>query len=73
MSNPTRPSQTGQPDTPWWKVGAMWLVVGFPLAAVIASGVTIWLAVRSPDPVASVPAAAAEPQGALVPALQARN
>lgn len=69
---PTQNKQDRQ-ATPWWKVGSMWLVIAFPLAAVIASGITIWLAMRSPDPVASVPATANTSQETLVPAVQARN
>lgn len=64
-------SKQDTPHPPWWKIGAMWLVIGFPLAAVIATGITVWLALGSPDPVGSAPTAAS--QDALVPALQARN
>lgn len=43
------------PDTPrpqpWWKFGFVWLVVGGPAVVVVASFVTLWLAIRTPDPV----------------------
>lgn len=68
--------------TPWWKVGPMWLVVGGPAIVVVASFITLYLAIRTPDPVysdATRPGAAAlapadEPsQFELTPAMQARN
>lgn len=65
----------------WWKVGHMWLVVGGPLVVVVASFVTLYLAIHTPDPVYSdrpdptghalQPADEAGP--ALAPAMQARN
>ena len=70
------------PPSPWWKVGHMWLVVAGPLVVVVASFVTLYLAIRTPDPVYSDPprrAAAARQAGegtaqpALAPAMQARN
>ena len=42
---------TSTPSGPWWKVGHMWLVVAGPLIVVVASFVTLWLAIRTPDPV----------------------
>ncbi|MCW5655940.1 FixH family protein [Hydrogenophaga sp.] len=35
----------------WWRVPQMWLVVGGPLAVVVASLVTAWIAVHNADPV----------------------
>ncbi len=35
----------------WWRVPQMWLVVGGPLAVVVACMVTIVIAVKHPDPV----------------------
>lgn len=64
---------TQDKHTPWWRVGPMWLVVGFPAAALIAGVVTVLLALRAPDPAASAPASGTARQAALVPALQARN
>lgn len=37
--------------TPWWKVPHMWLVVGGPLAVIIAGLVTLAIAISHPDPV----------------------
>lgn len=36
---------------PWWKNGHVWLIVSGPAAVVVASFVTLYLAVRTPDPV----------------------
>jgi len=85
MSNPT--ASLSSAPIPWWRVKAMWLVVGGPLAVVIACMVTITLAIKHPDPVldkrapdqALKPAedigdaARAEALIKLQPAQQARN
>lgn len=73
----------------WWREPMMWLVVGGPLVVVVASFVTLSLAIRHPDPVLGVEAgddsgatraadfrtgqADGHHDAALVPALQARN
>ncbi len=70
------------PPSPWWKFGHMWLVIAGPLIVVLASIVTIYLAVRTPDPVygdASRGAARSSQAkdggdaGRMSPAMQARN
>lgn len=85
MNNPTVSIPSA--PTPWWRVKAMWLVVGGPVAVVIASMVTLTLAIKNPDPVldkrapnqALKPAedigdaARAEALIKLQPAQQARN
>lgn len=66
---------------PWWKYGHMWMVVGGPSVVVLASMVTIYLAVTRPDPVyADAPATqqvqrAGDPStgSAMTPAKDARN
>lgn len=35
---------------PWWRHGLVWLVLAFPLAAVVAGTVTAVIAVRGADP-----------------------
>jgi hypothetical protein len=35
----------------WWRYGHMWLVVGGPLVVVIASFITLYIAIKVPDPV----------------------
>ena len=46
-------SNLPSPDAPqpWWKFGHMWMVVGGPAIVVVASFVTLYLAVTRPDPV----------------------
>lgn len=64
------PSPT--PQRPWWRVPAMWLVVGGPAAVVVAGLATAVIAVRGGDlPVrehGSRPSAESD-----APAMQARN
>jgi uncharacterized protein len=55
---------------PWWREPMMWLVVGGPLAVVIAGIVTAAIAISAPDPVLKPDATAATE---LRPAVQARN
>ena len=47
----TRPCESA--PTPWWKFGHVWLVVSGPLVVVVASFITLYLAVTRPDPVLS--------------------
>jgi hypothetical protein len=42
---------TDQPSKPWWHYGHAWLVVAGPLAVVIASFVTAYIAVNNRDPI----------------------
>lgn len=39
------------PEQPWWKFGYVWLVIAGPLIVVIASFITLYLAISRPDPV----------------------
>lgn len=81
MSNP--PSSPAS-NEPWWKIKMLWLVIGGPLAVVIAGFVTLGLALKHPDEVlkpSTSTAGASETAGqvdadaaaARMPALQARN
>lgn len=83
-----RPDNTAK-RAAWWREPMMWLVLGGPLLVVIASFVTLGLALKYPDPVLASEAEAQSGSGAqvadfrtgqperggaaLVPALQARN
>ncbi|OSZ65904.1 nitrogen fixation protein FixH [Hydrogenophaga sp. IBVHS2] len=49
--NPTTASTLQSAPEPWWRVKAMWLVVGGPLVVVLGCIVTVTLAIRHPDPV----------------------
>jgi hypothetical protein len=39
------------PPEPWWKFPLVWMVIAGPALVVVAGFVTLWLAVRTPDPV----------------------
>jgi hypothetical protein len=68
---------------PWWKFGLVWMVVAGPVAVVLASFVTVYLAVTRPDPVVSADyyrqgiqinqRLEAQAAASLAPAVQARN
>jgi hypothetical protein len=58
------------PMLPWWRVKMVWLVIGGPLAVVVASFVTLGLAITHPDPIVTQ---AAPADAAHVPAVAARN
>ncbi len=55
----------------------MWLVVGGPSVVVVASFITLYLAIRTPDPVYAEPPRVQQPvdqsNPTLTPAMQARN
>jgi uncharacterized protein len=34
---------------PWWREPMVWLIAGLPLAAVLASFATLWIAIRNAD------------------------
>lgn len=38
---------------PWWKFGYVWLIVAGPAIVVVASFITLYLAVTRPDPLVS--------------------
>jgi len=60
--------------TPWWRVGFVWLVVGGPLAVVVASLVTLAIAVSGAEEVLTLPAQSTSVgNAATVPAVQGRN
>lgn len=69
---------------PWWKFGHVWLVIAGPAIVVVASFVTLYLAVTRPDPIVSEDyyqkgidinktLGDAANAASLAPALQARN
>ena len=67
-ANPSATPAT--PAAPWWRFGMMWLVVGGPSVVVVASFVTLALAILNPDPVYKQ---AATSSAAELPAVQGRN
>jgi hypothetical protein len=69
------------PSQPWWKYGYVWMVIAGPAVVVVAALVTVWIAIRNPDPVLAedyyqrgleINKTLAKNR-ALTPALQGRN
>lgn len=67
---------------PWWTFGYVWMVIAGPAIVVVASFVTLYLAITIPDPVIDTQAQyqsdqAVKPDAGtshnLAPAMQARN
>lgn len=70
--SPSAPAVLKTPNLAWWRVPQMWLVVGGPLAVVVASLVTAWIAVQHADPVLDKTAFQRDRQAAMVLEGQAR-
>ena len=72
---------TPAPNTPWWKFGHVWMVIAGPAIVVVASFITLYLAISRPDPVLSEDYyrkgldinKTLGNETSLTPALQARN
>ena len=72
---------TPAPNAPWWKFGHVWLVVAGPAVVVVASFITLYLAISRPDPVLGDDYyrkgveinKTLGSEASLAPALQARN
>ena len=72
---------SSDPSGPWWSHGYVWLVIAGPAAVIVAAFVTVWLAVRTPDPVVDADYyrrgieinKTLAREKALLPALQGRN
>jgi uncharacterized protein len=74
---------SAKPDTaPWWRFPLVWMVIAGPAAVVVAGIATVWIAVRTPDPVVAedyyrrgiqINQTLAEQRKALLPAVQGRN
>jgi len=60
-----------EPSAPWWRFPIVWLVVGGPLAVVVAGVITAVIAVKGAD--ISVPTTSTAPQRSEAPAMAARN
>lgn len=70
------------PDTkPWWQFGHVWLVISGPLIVVIASFITLYIAITKPDAVIDdyyrkgieINKTLDAQHDAMAPAIQARN
>lgn len=65
----------------WWRNGYVWLVMAGPLAVVVASFITLYLALKTPDPAIEdyyrkgieINKTLNSERDGLAPALQARN
>ncbi len=57
------------PQQPFWRFGINWLVIGLPLIAVVASFITLFIAIGNPDPVLQTRAIDAPER----PAVEGRN
>lgn len=44
-------SNTAPAEAAWWKFGHVWMVLAGPAVVVVASFVTLYLAIAHPDPV----------------------
>lgn len=58
---------------PWWRIKMVWLVIAGPLTVVVASLITVTIAVRGADDILTHSAAAERSAKSHVPAVQARN
>ena len=77
--------QTAQlPAQPWWRHGHVWLIIAGPAIVIVAGFVTLFLAMRQPDPLVAEDyyrrgieinktLEGGEEAKALMPALQGRN
>ncbi len=60
-------------QTPWWRVRMVWLVIAGPLCVVVASLVTVTIAVRGADDILTTDSSSMKSAHSHVPAVQARN
>jgi hypothetical protein len=66
---------------PWWKFGHVWMVFAGPAVVVVASFITLYLAIKIPDPVVTGYVQVAQSgvvkknasSANMAPAMQARN
>lgn len=66
---------------PWWKFAHAWMVFALPAVVVVASFITLYLAIMMPDPVVNsygqqTLSSAVRPEASstnMAPAMQARN
>ncbi|WP_372828450.1 FixH family protein [Polaromonas sp.] len=71
-----------EPGAPWWTFPLVWMVIAGPAIVVVAGFVTLWLAMRAPDPLVAedyyrrgleINKTLATQDKALMPAVQGRN
>jgi len=70
-----------QDTKPWWRFGYVWLIIAGPLLVVIASFITLYLAISRPDAVIDdyyrkgmeINKTLSAERDGMAPAIQARN
>ena len=69
------PTLTAQKSAPWWSFAHVWLVIAGPAVVVVASFITLYLAISSPNTVlqAEPSPQAQQGQANMAPAMLARN
>ena len=82
MHTPLGKIATQNTSGPWWRYGHVWLVIAGPALVVVASFITLYLAITRPDPVLApdeyrpggqISKSADGSAASLAPAVQARN
>ncbi|MDD2609826.1 MAG: FixH family protein [Giesbergeria sp.] len=53
MASTTLSQQPDSSPPPWWKFGYVWLILAGPIVVIFAGFYTLWLAIKTPDPVIS--------------------
>ena len=75
-------STSDQTSGPWWAYSLVWMVIAGPAVVVVASFITLWLAIRTPDPVVAedyyrrgieINKTLAADRKSTLPAMQGRN
>ncbi len=66
---------TAQKSAPWWSFAHVWMVIAGPAVVVVASFITLYLAISSPNTVlqAEPSPQAQQGQANMAPAMLARN
>lgn len=77
QNKPPKPGDDDTPEsTPWWRIGMVWLVLGGPALVVVASFITLGIAVEGAEEVLTQPVTAAQLSStspSQLPAMQGRN
>ena len=72
------PTLTAQKSAPWWSFAHVWMVIAGPAVVVVASFITLYLAISSPNTVLEAEPSPQSQQGTqghanMAPAMLARN
>ena len=71
----TRASMNSRQSSPWWSFAHVWMVIAGPAVVVVASFITLYLALSSPNTVIPTELSAQAQNGTanMAPAMLARN